>query len=146
MENYPEIIGKRIRAARRLKSMSQQELADALQVNKSTIVRYEKGERVPDALFLARLSQITGVSTDWILKGEGQGPGIEDGVKETVYEKYLPPGLQELFNDKVTMRMMNITDEEVEMLKNSYDSTGRDLSKQGYIDLLFILRGHRLGE
>lgn len=69
--------GHRIRKVRGGKSLT--EFALGFGIHKNTLARYEKGEGVPDAAFLAKLCQIYRISPTWILTG--QGPQL---VSETV--------------------------------------------------------------
>ncbi len=61
-------IGKRIQQVRGTRSRD--EFAEAMGVHKITLGRYERGERLPDAEFLARICTACGVSPSWLLLGE----------------------------------------------------------------------------
>lgn len=63
MATYSE----RIRELRILHKMSQQDLADRLDVNKVTVSQYERGVRKPDLNVLATLCDIFNVSSDYLL-------------------------------------------------------------------------------
>lgn len=63
MATYSE----RIRELRVLHEMSQQDLADRLDVNKVTISQYERGVRKPDLNVLTALCDIFNVSSDYLL-------------------------------------------------------------------------------
>lgn len=70
-------VGDRICRLRTEKGMSQRCLATALGSQGNELVaRWERGESVPSAMTLIKLSELFGVSTDYILKGE------EDAVPE----------------------------------------------------------------
>jgi repressor LexA len=64
-------IGTRIREARENKGLDQATLAGKLDVATRTLQRWEKGEQVPDAMALGRISEITETLTHWLLTGEG---------------------------------------------------------------------------
>jgi len=53
-------------AARANADMSQQELADALGVDKGTVYNWEKGKGVPSALNLRKLSELSKIPMDYI--------------------------------------------------------------------------------
>ena len=57
----------RIRELREIRGMSQQALADMLDVNKVTISQYERGARKPDINVVAALCDIFNVSSDYLL-------------------------------------------------------------------------------
>jgi phage repressor protein C with HTH and peptisase S24 domain len=61
--------GQRIRKVRGGKSLT--EFAQGFGIHKNTLARYEKGEGVPDAAFLAKLCEIYRISPSWILTGKG---------------------------------------------------------------------------
>jgi len=58
---------------------TQQEFADRMGVDKNSIGRYERGERLPDADFLARIRQSQAVNIDWLISGEGE-PSSREGA------------------------------------------------------------------
>ena len=62
-------IGERIYDLRNRNNMSQGNLADKLDVSRQTISKWENNICLPEAEKLLQLSEIFGVSTDYILKG-----------------------------------------------------------------------------
>lgn len=61
------LFARRLVKLRSEKGLTQQKLADALDVSKSTISLYETGDTVPDAKNIVRLCNIFGVSCDYLL-------------------------------------------------------------------------------
>ncbi|MGG3452324.1 helix-turn-helix transcriptional regulator [Domibacillus aminovorans] len=61
--------GGRLKNLRLSKGISQQELADRLQINRSTYARYELSKTQPDFATLEKLADFYGVTTDYIIKG-----------------------------------------------------------------------------
>jgi transcriptional regulator with XRE-family HTH domain len=59
------MIGLKIRQLRKNKRMTQQELADKLEVTRSTISNYEIGRRTPHLKDLQRIAVMFGVSIDY---------------------------------------------------------------------------------
>lgn len=62
-------MGSRIRHRRERLGLTQAELARALDVDKGTVWRYETDRSPPLAVLVPKLSEILGVSCDWILTG-----------------------------------------------------------------------------
>ena len=89
MATYSE----RIRELRILHEMSQQDLADRLDVNKVTISQYERGVRKPDLNVLTALCDIFNVSSDYLL-------GVDDVTIRFVGKE----GLKKL-NSRTTRRI-----------------------------------------
>ena len=58
---------ERIRALRKQSDMTQEEVADRLNVTKQTISQYERGLRRPDMESLEEISEFFNVSTDYLL-------------------------------------------------------------------------------
>ena len=63
-------IGERIYELRRKNSMSQEDLAEKMNVSRQSISKWESSQSVPEVEKIIQLSNILNVSTDWILKGE----------------------------------------------------------------------------
>lgn len=62
-------LGIRLRALREGKKFSQEIVANMIGVSFMTISRWERGDREPRAAELAALSDVLGVSTDYLIKG-----------------------------------------------------------------------------
>ena len=60
----------RIAALRRQKGLSQAQLAEQLGVSPSAVGMYEQGRREPSADTLVALSEVFGVSVDYLLTGK----------------------------------------------------------------------------
>lgn len=65
-----ERLGERLRRRRKECKLSQQQVADQLNLAKSTISQYESNTNEPDADTLARLARIYHVSIDWLVTGD----------------------------------------------------------------------------
>lgn len=68
MSQY-EIIAKRLSELRKEKGVTQDEIANEINVKRTTIANYETGKRAPDYETLIRLADIYGVSCDYIIRG-----------------------------------------------------------------------------
>ncbi len=71
--------GERIKELRTMRDMSQQDLADMLDLNKVTVSQYEREVRKPDLNVLTALSDIFNVSVDYILGNDDVTIRIVDG-------------------------------------------------------------------
>ncbi len=65
-----EVIGKFIAKQRKLKELTQEELADQLGITKNAVSKWERGLCLMDMSLLKPLSEILGVSVNDILAGE----------------------------------------------------------------------------
>ena len=61
---------ERLKKYRREKNLTQQELADLLQVSNKTVSRWESGGGYPDVPMLVPLARALGVSVDDLLDGK----------------------------------------------------------------------------
>ncbi|MBC7407358.1 MAG: helix-turn-helix domain-containing protein [Arcicella sp.] len=63
-----DIIAQRIKNARDLRGVSQQEIADFIGVSKQMISKYEKGDSIPNSTNLLKLSKYLNVKIDYFFK------------------------------------------------------------------------------
>ena len=61
------IFGNVLRKLRKEKRYSQQQLADLLFVDRTSVANWETGRRVPDAILISRISELLGVDTATLL-------------------------------------------------------------------------------
>jgi transcriptional regulator with XRE-family HTH domain len=61
----------RLRLIREKLGLIQTEFGEKLDVSKSTIINYESGKRIPDALFLIDIIREFNIDPAWLLLGEG---------------------------------------------------------------------------
>ena len=78
------MLGPRIAALRKDAGWSQAELAQRLQVSPSAIGMYEQGRREPSAATLVAMSQVFGVSTDYLLTGKPLNPPDQQALSRTL--------------------------------------------------------------
>ena len=70
------IVGKRIRALRKERGLTQKELGDELNLDKTTISHYENGRRMPDLEFIKKVTNYfkvdinTFFGTEYIVKSK----------------------------------------------------------------------------
>ena len=67
-----ESLGKRIQRLRKAKGLTQEQLAGRLGVSPQAVSKWENDNCSPDISLLAALAQELGVSTDALLRGEGE--------------------------------------------------------------------------
>lgn len=71
-------IGDSFRRFRKAHGLTQQQVADALKIQKSSYQRYEQGKVVPAATVIIDLSSAFNVSTDYLL-GQSDVPAVARG-------------------------------------------------------------------
>ena len=70
--------GALIRALRQNKHLTQRQLADAIGVSDKAVSKWERGEAIPDAMVLKRMSELFGVTVDYLLnEHDAWQPGPE---------------------------------------------------------------------
>ena len=87
-----EELGKRVRAARAYAGLSQEELAEKIQISQPTLARVEKGERQARWIEVMGISEVTGLPRIWF---SGELFAELDVSAETVGEIKKPPNAQE---------------------------------------------------
>jgi len=64
-------LGDRLKSRRKELKLTQQDVADAVNVSKTSVVFWERGENVPKHESLLLLAATLNTSPEWLLKGEG---------------------------------------------------------------------------
>lgn len=77
--------GDRLKDARLKNGITQQQLANAIGVAKSTLTGYEKGNREPDVQKIKKLSSALGVDANYLI-------GVNLSEKNDSNQKTTPPG------------------------------------------------------
>ena len=88
------VFGNRLRELRRQIHMTQQEVADQLQIHRTTYTKYETGVVAPDRQALVTLAQLFNVSVDTLLGcetpvAEDLSEGTGELVRLSLQEKML---------------------------------------------------------
>lgn len=78
VDKLRETLGERLRAARLLKGLSQEEVAHAIGVAATFYARMENGVQLPSMGTLAKLLRLLDASADQLLGFEGETPMVED--------------------------------------------------------------------
>lgn len=76
MQPDPSAIGRRLREFRRARDLTQEALADQAGIARADVSLVEGGKRKPSRNMLEGLRRAYGVSTDWLLYGEGAPPDV----------------------------------------------------------------------
>lgn len=67
-------VSKQLIHLRNVKGISQEELASLMNVTRQAVSKWETDQTLPDSEKIIRLSEIFGVSTDYLLKGKETDP------------------------------------------------------------------------
>ena len=81
-------LGERLYELRTKNEMSQGDLAEKLDVSRQTISKWENNMSIPELDKIISLSNLFGVSVDYIVKGEGE---IPPQISEIAYENIKDP-------------------------------------------------------
>ncbi|WP_077616815.1 helix-turn-helix domain-containing protein [Caenibacillus caldisaponilyticus] len=106
--------GERLKILRMRKKLSQQDVADRLNINRSTYARYELGQTQPDFETLEKLADFFDVSTDYIL-GRTDNPN--------------PPGNDE-DNLVAFYNLDDLDEEDIQYVKETIEFLRRKRRKQ----------------
>ena len=95
------ILSEKIIMLRKKYGWSQEELAERLDISRQSVSKWESGASIPDLERIVGMSQLFGVTTDYLLKDEmeetefadGMTPEITEGKVITVEEANTLPGL-----------------------------------------------------
>lgn len=88
---------ERLTALRKKCGMSQEQLAEKLQVTRQTVSKWETAQSTPELAYIVQLSEILGVSTDCLLKGVCDQASTEKAQSKNGidgrYKAVIPVGL-----------------------------------------------------
>ncbi len=82
-----EIVAKNITSLRTLNKMTQLDLGNALSYSDKAVSKWERGESIPDAYVLLKMSEIFGCTVDYLLKSHEKDeplPKVKNKVNHTV--------------------------------------------------------------
>jgi transcriptional regulator with XRE-family HTH domain len=82
---YSEVFPSRLKQARNDYGLTQIEASTLLKIDKSTLAKYELGQREPDIETLVKISLLYDVSTDWLCGVTSKGG--TDHLKELREER-----------------------------------------------------------
>ena len=87
-EEQKRIIGANIKAARKLKGLSQRTLAEKLGIAFQNLSVWENGKGAPSAKYLLRLAEILNISLDQLTSKEGLTASLERATSRLSYPGY----------------------------------------------------------
>ena len=84
-------LGQKLKTILKEKNMTQEELAEQLDVSRQAVGKWVNDKGIPEVTKLIQISNIFGVSLDYLLKEEKSGPAAENGyyVSGEALEGYL---------------------------------------------------------
>jgi transcriptional regulator with XRE-family HTH domain len=92
------ILADKITDLRKKSGWSQEELAEKMGVSRQSISKWESAQSVPDMKKIVKMSELFGVSTDYLLKDEIEEPEPAEDAGETTDdkgEKLVPVSMEE---------------------------------------------------
>ena len=81
--------GEKLQALRKAQGLSQEELAQRINVSRQALSKWESGASVPDTENVIALSRLFGVSTNYLLLNEVKAPGHVPAIAWPKPRKYL---------------------------------------------------------
>ncbi len=124
-----ETLAARIKSSRKMRGLTQQQLADKLDIDQGFISRLERGEKGVTIDLLNRLAKLLEVPLSYLL-GE---------TNSTQQEKLpVPSGLKDLEADTALTETLNINKTEWLALKSIL--LPAETNKEGYVQLLYTIR------
>ena len=129
-------IGQHVRDIRREQHLSQGELADRAGINRSYLSMIENGRTSPTVKVIQGLAEGLNVRLTVLISGEEE----KHYELDTADEFNIYPGLRDLLDSETDQLLINLTVEEIEMLKSIRFSSNFNPPKQFFIDALIHYR------
>lgn len=64
-------LGARLRDVRKFLGFTQKEFAETIGISYMSYWNYENGKRIPDALILKEIKEVTDIDLNWLITGKG---------------------------------------------------------------------------
>ena len=110
---------QRIKKLRKERKFTQQHLANLLNMDKSSISKYETGVALPEPPIIEKLSDIFNVSVDYLL-------GRTNNRKSSLIKGYYKNNKVEI---EINERKVNLTQKEIQDLIDKLGEVGFDVNK-----------------
>jgi transcriptional regulator with XRE-family HTH domain len=133
-------IGSRIHQARKIAGLSQEQLADRINVNRSYLSLVENGKSSPTFEFLEKVAEGLEIQVEDLVLGQ-QISGL---VLVDPEQGPLDEGLGELLRDTEQMLLMNPTQEEIDILRSIRVDSHYRPSKRFFVEVLLDYRKTRM--
>lgn len=85
-----ETLGVRLKKLRKEKNITQQKLADAIGVSKTSVIYWEKDENTPKHDSLTALAKVLGTTTDWLTSGKEGGTPAQQQEEREIFSNVKP--------------------------------------------------------
>ena len=99
-------VGSFLKELRKERDITQEQLAEKLNVSGRTVSRWETGSNMPDISILVELAEFYGVSIPEIIDGERKSETMNEEVKETALKL---SDYAESINQKIRGRLLALT-------------------------------------
>lgn len=96
-------IGKRIKAERQKNGLTQEALAERIEVSAHYVYELERGLKAMSVPILLRMSEVLHTSTDYLLFGEASGPQAMDRL--AMLTRNISPEKRDLLADIFTLML-----------------------------------------
>ncbi len=137
------LIAQRISEARREKGISQEELAELVEVTRQTVSRWETGEGAPNAEYVKKLCEVFSMSADELLFGVSEADGDKTSSPPQLYaEEAVSAPLAEAMNaeEAVSAPLAEAAKEEGKRPKRGLRIFGNTILF-GFLSLLALIFG-----
>ena len=155
MEEKKMTLGEKIKEARKQAGLSQEQLAEKMNVSRSAVAKWETDKGLPDIDNLRYLSKLLSVSVDYLIDDGEEvdslvlrepydlsafGKGIRKTRKDRVIRKRFPEAeIHTLFGQKILKRAERVADDLIGWLTplpfglGEFFASLRDLDKEHYL-------------
>jgi transcriptional regulator with XRE-family HTH domain len=132
-------IGTRILQARKIAGLSQEQLAERIDVNRSYLSLVENGKSSPTFEFLEKIAAGIEINVEDLVIGQQiSGLVTVDPEQGPIYD-----GLSDLLHDSEQMLLMNPSQEEIDILRSIRVDSHYRPSKRFFIEVLLDYRKTR---
>ena len=104
--------GERLRATRKERGFSQEQLAEELEVSRQSVTKWESGLTFPEIKTMLRLASLLGRDLDWLLYDEKQNSASPLSGTHSLKYDFIPDrdALNSIMRQDLLLEMLNVLD------------------------------------
>lgn len=110
---------ERIKELRKVLKLTQQEFADRILVDRSTITGYETGKAIPGNAMISLICREFGVSRVWLLSGEGEMFVSLGRIAEITQRVAAMSGENNPFKEKLLLALLRLPPERWSLIEQA---------------------------
>ena len=140
-------LAEKIYQERRKLGLSQEQFAEKMDISRQAVSKWESGQSMPDLDKIVAMSQIFGVSTDYLLKEENAPVNETTSVEytESGYTEFIEENDDVTYNDEKQSSLQELSVEEIAGYEKTYISSTKHIALGVFLCIIGIVLTEGMG-